>query len=138
MFFCGVLWQWAQNVNRDSFHENFHHILRKRSMSFPFLPKSTEGVLYTTMTCSRMIMMSFKFSLSKPLGKNNLAISQISSVTFPRLGQSTTFVRQQGLHDTTLRQHIFPQWFSISGLFPSKNNLPVLPSRRWKSRLVLT
>ena len=83
MFFCGVLWQWAQNVNRDSFHGNFHHILRKRSMSFPFLPKSTEGVLYTTMTCSRMIMMSFKFSLSKPLGKNNVAISQTSSVTFP-------------------------------------------------------
>lgn len=107
-----------------------------RFLSFPRALKVFD--LYTTMTCSRMIMMSFKFSLSKPLGKNNLAISQISSVTFPRLGQSTTFVRQQGLHDTTLRQHIFPQWFSISGFFPSKNNLPVLPSRRWKSRLVLT
>ena len=35
------------------------------------------------MTCSRMTMMSFKSSLSKPLGNNNLAISQISSVTFP-------------------------------------------------------
>ena len=61
-----------------------------------------------------------------------------SPLSLSRLGQSTTFVRQQGLHDTTLRQHIFPQWFSISGFFPSKNNLPVLPSRRWKSRLVLT